>query len=257
MRRFLIACLALTTASVSAQTMYKCQVNGKIEYSDKPCFNSNEVKRIAPDGGPTPEDRARALMRLNAERARFDAIEKQAWAERAARANEQMAQPSSQDIQRAESEARVANSKAKNATRDVEGRIGNRRDAKAAAELTQGQADVANVRVDALKRSADGARVGSESDSPAAPAALRTKGRNPDDQEVFDVESSKEYSRERVPQQASSPKVPSSPSSIKSCGSTGCSDTMGKTYMGDPGGSTFIRTDGATCQRIGALLQCN
>ena len=33
--------------------------------------------------------------------------------------------------------------------------------------------------------------------------------------------------------------------------------TMGHTYRGDPGGATFIRNDGKTCQRIGALMQCN
>ena len=58
---------------VSAQTMYKCEAGGKVEYSDKPCFNGNEVKRIAPDGGPTREDRSRAQMLQDSERARFEA----------------------------------------------------------------------------------------------------------------------------------------------------------------------------------------
>jgi len=41
--RALIACQALMWASVGAHTMYKYRVNGKIEYSDKACFNSNEI----------------------------------------------------------------------------------------------------------------------------------------------------------------------------------------------------------------------
>jgi len=74
--RALIACQALMWASVGAHTMYKYRVNGKIEYSDKACFNSNEIKRIAPDGGQTPEDQAtRALMRLHPEQPRLGSIE--------------------------------------------------------------------------------------------------------------------------------------------------------------------------------------
>jgi len=67
--------------------MYKCQSNGKIEYSDKPCVTGSQVKRIAPNGGPTPEDRAQAVMRQEAERARFDAQDEAAARERVRSAN--------------------------------------------------------------------------------------------------------------------------------------------------------------------------
>lgn len=64
-----------------AQTIYKCQLNGRIQYSDVPCWQGYEVKRMAPDGGPTAEDRARARMRLDADLARqrdLDAASRQA-----------------------------------------------------------------------------------------------------------------------------------------------------------------------------------
>ena len=73
MKRFVFLVALVGVSAASAQTMYKCQLNGKIEYSDKPCVTGNEVKRIAPNGGPTAEDRGRAVMRLQAERERFDA----------------------------------------------------------------------------------------------------------------------------------------------------------------------------------------
>jgi len=182
-RRVLVAALAFTVGSVCAQTMYKCQINGKVEYSDKQCFNGNEVKRIAPDGGPTPEDRARALMRLNAERARFDEMDRQEAAERAARANYQTTQPSSGTTQREESEARVARSRAENARRDVEGRIGNRQAAKEEARSTQVQAAAAQARVDAMNSAGSGGAAGSQRDS-GSTSVSRT-GRNPDDEKVL------------------------------------------------------------------------
>ena len=78
--------LALTAQASFAQTMYKCQNARKVEYSDRPCAGV-EVKRLAPDGGPTPEDRARAKMRVAAEQERFAAQERQVAATRSGIAN--------------------------------------------------------------------------------------------------------------------------------------------------------------------------
>jgi len=60
----------LLSAAASAQTMYRCQDNGKTIYSDKPCLTGVEVKRMGPNGGPTPEDVAKGRMRFDAERQR-------------------------------------------------------------------------------------------------------------------------------------------------------------------------------------------
>lgn len=69
MKKIVLACL-LVAGSVSAQTMYKCQVNGKTEYSDKPCVGA-EVKKIRPDATPSAEDQARAQIRLQNDRRRY------------------------------------------------------------------------------------------------------------------------------------------------------------------------------------------
>jgi hypothetical protein len=66
--RSLVLIALFVAATCGAQTMYKCSVGGRVEYSDKPCEAGNEVKRLAPDGGPTREDRERALMRHEVDR---------------------------------------------------------------------------------------------------------------------------------------------------------------------------------------------
>jgi hypothetical protein len=66
MKCILLVCF-MAAGSASAGTMYKCQVNGGIEYSDKPCAATTEVKKIRPDAGPTPQDQARAQMQLQNE----------------------------------------------------------------------------------------------------------------------------------------------------------------------------------------------
>lgn len=68
MKHFALVLLLLAPAAAS-QTIYKCSVNGRTEYSGSPCYSGSELKRMAPDGGPTPEDRARARMRVQAQMA--------------------------------------------------------------------------------------------------------------------------------------------------------------------------------------------
>jgi hypothetical protein len=70
-----LSCFAILLALsqfAAGQTMYKCQnAGGKTEYSDRECLSGVTVKRLTPSGGPTPEDRARAQMRVAAELDRF------------------------------------------------------------------------------------------------------------------------------------------------------------------------------------------
>jgi len=68
MRNMLAIVLLGTACTASAQTMYRCQDGDRTVYSDKPCWSGVEVKRMLPSGGQTPEDKARAQMRLQAER---------------------------------------------------------------------------------------------------------------------------------------------------------------------------------------------
>lgn len=64
-----VIALLLSTA-VWGQTMYKCQDGGKTVYSDKPCTAGVEVKRLGPNGGPTPEEMSKNRMRAVEERQR-------------------------------------------------------------------------------------------------------------------------------------------------------------------------------------------
>lgn len=69
---------ALASAPMAfGQTTYKCQDGGNTVYSDRPCLAGVEVKRMAPNGGPTREDLARARMKARADEMRGSA-EKQA-----------------------------------------------------------------------------------------------------------------------------------------------------------------------------------
>ena len=72
LRNVCLLCTALVMAPsmVHGQTMFRCSENGKTTYSDRPCLSGDEVKRLAPSGGPTPEDAARARMRAQADRER-------------------------------------------------------------------------------------------------------------------------------------------------------------------------------------------
>lgn len=75
----LVACACAFAATAHAQTMYKCQnANGKIEYSDRPCWSGSEIKRMTPTGGPTREEIERARMRAAADQQRAVEQERQA-----------------------------------------------------------------------------------------------------------------------------------------------------------------------------------
>jgi hypothetical protein len=70
----------MLSSTVAAQTtMYRCQDGAKVIYSDRPCFTGVEVKRLAPNGGPTREDVEKARMKSKVEE------EKQRQEERAQR----------------------------------------------------------------------------------------------------------------------------------------------------------------------------
>ena len=73
------AMLLLSPAAVG-QTMYRCQDGTKVIYSDRPCYTGVEVKRLAPSGGPTREELAKARMKAKVEE------DKQRQDERAQRA---------------------------------------------------------------------------------------------------------------------------------------------------------------------------
>lgn len=59
-----------------------------------------------------------------------------------------------------------------------------------------------------------------------------------------------------LPQPVSVPQPQPRPAMITSCDSRGCWDNQGGRYSGGRGG-TYFSSNGQTCQKIGALFQCN
>lgn len=76
---FFAAVALMLSSTAAAQTMYRCQDGAKVVYSDRPCLSGVEVKRIAPNGGPTREEVEKARMKSRVEE------EKQRQEERAQR----------------------------------------------------------------------------------------------------------------------------------------------------------------------------
>jgi hypothetical protein len=70
------AAALLVATPAAAQTMYRCQDQGKTTYSDKPCFYGDEIKQLQPNGNLTPEYVARLRMknRIEEQRAQNAAV---------------------------------------------------------------------------------------------------------------------------------------------------------------------------------------
>ena len=58
--RLLVVLGALGAHDLAFGQLYRCQDGGRTIYSDRPCATGVKVKKLAPSGGPTPEDQARA-----------------------------------------------------------------------------------------------------------------------------------------------------------------------------------------------------
>ena len=249
-RHFSICLLLLLSSSAFSQTMYKCLVNGKIKYSGRSCERGEEIKRIAPNGGPTPEDRARAQMRVRAETQRFEDQDRAEQAERKQRAlnkDETSTQrPSgSTDTSRVKSESEKVL---------VHGRDG--WDRKPQAQIAAEEA----ARQDARARATRG-------EGPPAGDASPANGKSWENEKVLSHNKSGwdtktrgqvvkdtaqgEYYREKA--RIESAKNPAS--NITSCDPGGCNDNFGHRYNGN--GTTLIRNDGAVCNRTGATISCN
>jgi hypothetical protein len=296
MRRILTVCLFFAS-SVGAQTMYKCQVDGKITYSGTPCFGGSEVKKIKADAAPTPEDQARAQERAQTDRERSQAQDQQAASERRDR---RMAQGnesrSPADRARAESAARVANFRAQHGADAILGptyngvRPGQAALDQAAAEANAGVGQGAgdpNEKItthdssgwdrktrgqiaaeEAAKRQARArARAGDE----PAPSGARGAVEGWESEKVLSHDTSgwnqttraqavqNEAAKEykREKGRIAAEQAAKDSPTITSCDSGGCNGSNGTRFNGDPKGITFFASDGRTCQKLGSIMQCN
>ena len=232
----------------SAQTIYKCQVDGRIEYSGSPCWNGAEVRRIAPDGGPTAEDRARARMRVNAELARREIEEAariQAISEyragQAAAAAQAGAEPGNRTAAASESE-KVLTHDASGWDRKPRAQI---EAEEAAKQLARDRARGGNSAPAGSAASASGNRPAWESEKVLTHSASgwdqKTRA------EVVRDSADREFRREK--QRLNPPAMPAG---------VPLTDNRGNTYSGPGGPGTYIRNqDGRTCQFDGAIVRCN
>jgi hypothetical protein len=64
--------LALTlSAGASAQSLYKCRIDGKLTYSSSPCKGTTSTPVAVPDAPPPPRDAELTLKRQKTEAARL------------------------------------------------------------------------------------------------------------------------------------------------------------------------------------------
>jgi hypothetical protein len=235
--------LALTAQASFAQTMYKCQNAGKVEYSDRPCAGV-EVKRLAPDGGPTPEDRARAKMRVAAEQERFAAQERQVAAARSGIASTLPDQGTS-SAPDPDNEKVLTHSKS-GWDRKPKGQIAaeinaarHGRDLARAGETPPATGDAAAATGKAWE--SEKALIHSQSGWDR-----KTRG------EIVADKASQAYRAERSRIESAKAQVPAN---ISNCDAGGCWDTSGQRYNGS--GPTLTRADGRPCQRVSAMVYCN
>jgi hypothetical protein len=248
-----VALFAATTAG--AQNMYKCSSAGKVEYSDRPCSRGEAVKQIAPDGGPTPEDRARAHMRYNAERARFDAQDRAEALNRANRAE-------AADVARAQADldaAAAAAAKQANEKVTTHGRDG--WDLKPRAQVAAEQEARTRARAAANAGLPPPVVTGASSPNPGDWQSERIMthdrtGWTPNTRDgVVQEEAERAYASQKAQNRAAA-EASQGPRTLVNCDPAGCWDTQGKRYNGGAGG-VFFSTDGRTCIRAGTNLNCN
>ncbi len=254
----LLACALALTAN--AQTMYKCQNNGKIEYTDHPCWSGTEVKRIAPNGGPTKEDIERARMRAAAERARNETQERQAAQERKAASGQSVAAGNDTAAgvaaSRDAADEKVLTHDRSGWDRKPRGQISAEEEAR-----QQGRERARSGAGDAGTVSKAGQGTwGSEKTLTHSPSGWNTSTRSGAVQSEADRAYRDEKARLLAPAtpapSAIAPRpAPAGPSIVTTCDAGGCWDSSGQRYT--TSGPSLVRSDGKVCQRVGATVQCN
>lgn len=242
MRSLVVIALLGLSIQAAGQTMYKCQIDGKIQYTDRPCTSGVEVKRMAPNGGPTPEDRARAQMRVKAELQRFDEQERADAAARARQAAEQRARRAREATASAESDrARFENERV-----TTHGPDGWDRKPRGQVEAEQ--------RAKAAGRAAAVAGA----DVPIVPESSSMKANGWQNEKVMDHDSRGWTERTRgelVQWKANRAYEDTKNPFIASCNPGGCIDSDGHFYSGGP--VAYTSQDGRTCTRAGTMLNCD
>jgi len=246
----LVGCVLALTAQ--AQTMYKCQnANGRIEYSDRPCWSGAEVKRMAPTGGPTREDIERARMRAAAEQHRAAEQERQAAQERKA------AQTLATGAGATSGASAVRDpGNGKVLTHDRSGW-----DRKPQGQIAADEAAREQGRERARAGAPDDGKVPTEGQGTWGQEKTLTHSRSgwdtPTRSGQVQAEADRAYRNEkaRLSAPVAPSPVPSGPAVVTTCDGGGCWDTGGRRYTAS--GPALVRSDGKVCQKVGSTVNCN
>jgi len=196
---------------------------------------------MAPDGGPTPEDRARAQARVKAEMQRAAAQERADAAARAERLAGEEADRKRRNRAAADAEREKLDNE-KVLVHDSDGW-----DRKPRAQID------AEGRAEAAGRSAAIRGTG----VPAAPGSTtrNAKGWQNEKVMVHDSRGWTEKTRGQVAQERANRAYEETKSPIISnCTPGGCTDTNGHFYSGGP--VLYVSEDGRSCTRSGSVLEC-
>jgi hypothetical protein len=234
MRRFaLLLVLGALPTLASGESVYRCQVGGKVAYSDRPCATGDE-RRIRTDGGPTEEDLAQARNRIDREiqsRKAKIAAEERDWQLRQ--------QAYEQHLQR---EAAAKLSKP-NPADDVKVLVGTQ---SGWEQKAQGQ----------LRAEAEARATGN---TPAPTGAAWEK-----DRQLTHTQSGweKRTGRDRVQSVADVARMPSSPVPDPTPAPTPnppshITDTTGKIWINSGGGFVRDPKTNRTCDHFGNVIKCN
>lgn len=254
-----LALIAATVCAATAQPMYRCSDGGKTTYSDRPCVSGNEVKRIAADGGPTPDDVARARMRAQNDRNRHaaNAAATPTLEEASTRAGAPSMSARDIDQRKRELKVLLASTTIERERRRAAQDELNRLERGVAQQVSaEDQARLRVLRVELAstdQRTRDHAEAEQRAilDRYDSPSIVANRKRT----EAADRMRTEAADRMRAEAAAARRSPAGVPSTIASCDPGGCFDTNGERYIG--AGTTLVDTNGKVCQRIGIELLCN
>lgn len=273
MRHIGLISIALVTMPtlLHGQTMYRCTEGGKTTYSDRPCSSGAEVRRIAADGGPTPEDVARARMRAQADKQR-DAEARMASAQAPVAASPQptAAMSSYEAGQRMrdlkvtlasttidKEKRRAAQDELDRLQRGVAQQL-SPDDQKRMRDLRVGLASTnqrtradAEARQRAILDQYDSPAVIAERNRSEAAAAKAQAAQRAEEARIAAEAAASANAAMAESQRAARPAA----THITGCTGATCVDNVGNVYHGQ--GPITHRSDGKTCHQSGATLICN
>jgi len=239
--RYIFLALLSLPPAIQAQQAYRCSGSGQITYSDKPCNNESQERRInvKPNSVDTSAERA-YTERQQSRREQ----EQEAWA--------QEHQRQSAAIQNAAADQRYEKERKelmRHATTVLPGSKGgltrSQREMAVGLSKTQEERDELMREATTVTPGAPGLTASQRDSASRLSAANRGRPMPP----PAPIDNT-------PPPQQPSPATPEPPSLIVNCDPAGCWDTSGR-RLNNAGGGNFSRGDGKLCTRAGPNVICH